>query len=218
MKKCWAAVVLVLAASAAVAGTGKISGTVVDDNGMPVKHMTVEAIPLDMATSGGTDQALTDENGHFVITVVVGRLGDGRPYGHRWAVYPHQERDYYARLSRFYATTNSRGEIANLTPEAPEATVLLKLGPKAGALTGKVTDAVTGAPVNLHYELAWAREPANRMGGGTGDHYRILLPSNTDIKVTVWSQGYKRWTYPGVINLGPGQDMKLDIQLEPAGK
>ena len=79
MKKCWAAVVLVLAAEVAVAGTGKISGTVVDQDGVPVKHMTVEAWPLDMATMGGTDQALTDENGHFVISGVL----QYRPVGDR---------------------------------------------------------------------------------------------------------------------------------------
>jgi hypothetical protein len=217
MGKCWAAVVLVLAAEVAVAGTGKISGTIVDQYGMPVKHMTVEVFPLDMATMGQPSQALTDENGHFVISVIVGRSGDGRTYGLRWAVYPHQERDHYPDLgSRFYATANSHGEIVNLTPEAPEATVQLKLGPKAGALTGKVTDAVTGAPVNPHFEFAWASDPANRRGHATKAEYRILLPSNTDIKVTVSSRGYKPWTYPGVINVGPGQDMTLDIQLQPA--
>jgi hypothetical protein len=217
MKKCWAAVVLVLAAEVAVAGTGKISGSVVDQSGMPVKQMTVEAWPLGEGVMGGVPQALTDENGHFVISVWVGRFKDGTPYGLRWSVYVYQERDYYPDLgSRFYATASSHGEIVNLTPEAPEATVQLKLGPKAGALTGKVTDAVTGAPVNPHFEFAWASDPANRRGHATKAEYRILLPSNTDIKVTVSSRGYKPWTYPGVINLGPGQDMTLNIQLQPA--
>jgi hypothetical protein len=54
----------------------------------------------------------------------------------------------------------------------------------------------------------------SRLGESTSNDYRILLPSNTDINLTVFSQGYKSWSYPGVINVGPGQDMTLDIQME----
>jgi hypothetical protein len=214
--KFWPAAILVLTASIAVAGTAKISGTVVDDHGIPVKHMTVEAWPLDMGHSGGTDQALTDENGHFVLTVVSGKDTDGRSYGMRWAVYPHQEKgDYYADLSsRFYKTTASQAQHIEFSPSNPEAIVELKLGPKAGALKGKVTDSATGALVRPEFEFAWVSDPQNKLGESTSNDYRILLPSNTDIKLTVLSKGYKPWSYPGTINVGPGQDMTLDIQME----
>src|SRR5580692_75234 len=210
------AVILVLTASIAVAGTAKISGTVVDEHGVPVKRMTVEAWPLDMGHSGGTDQALTDENGHFVVTVISGHLPDGRAYGMRWTVYPHREKDdYYADLSsRFYKTAASQAKQIEFSPDAQEANVELRLGPKAGALRGKVTDGATGAPVKPEFEFAWVSEPENKMGESTSNDYRVLLPSNTDIKLTVLSRGYKPWSYPGAINLGPGQDMTLDIRME----
>jgi hypothetical protein len=210
------AVILVLTASIAVAGTAKISGTVVDEHGVPVKHMTVEAWPLDVGSSGGVDQAMTDENGHFVLTVVSGRHPDGRSYGMRYEVYPHQEKgDYYADLSsRFYKTTASQAQHIEFSPGNAEANVELKLGPKAGALKGNVTDSATGAPVKPEFEFAWVSDPENRLGESTSNDYRILLPSNTDIKLTVLSRGYKPWSYPGAINVGPGQDMTLDIRME----
>jgi hypothetical protein len=216
--KYWPALILFLTTSVAIAGTAKITGTVVDEHGVPVKHMTVEAWPLDMGHSGGTDQALTDENGRFVLTVVSGSLPDGHSYGMRWAVYPHQEKgDYYSDLSsRFYKTTASQAQHIEFSPGTPEANVELKLGPKAGALRGKVTDVVTGVPVKPEFEFEWASDPQNKLGETTsGNDYRILLPPNTDIKLTVLSRGYKPWSYPGTINVGPGQDMTLDIQMEP---
>jgi hypothetical protein len=210
--------ILVLVAPLAFAGTAKISGTVVDQNGVPVPHMTVEVSPIGMAWSGGTPQATADENGHFEVTVVNGRETDGTLYGQRWAVYPHQEKgEYYPDLSSsFYVTTKNQAQYAEVTPESPEAIIEVKLGPRAGALTGHVTDSRTGATLHPEFEFAWASgEPSKRMGERTGDPYRILLPADTDIKLVVQCEGHKPWTYPGVINVGPGQDMKLDIKLDP---
>jgi hypothetical protein len=216
--KHWATAVLVLAAPFTLAGTAKISGTVVDEHNIPVKNMVVEAWPLDVGVSGGTPQAVTDEQGHFVLTVATGRTQDGHPFGVKWAVYPHAENgDYYPDLSsRFYKTDSSQARHIEIpSGEAPEAKIELKLGPKAGAVKGKVTDAATGAQVKPQFALAWAADTQNQMGESTSSNYRILLPSNTAIKLTVLSQGYKAWSYPGTINVGPGQDMTLDIQMEP---
>ena len=84
----------------------------------------------------------------------------------------------------------------------------------AGVLFGQVTDAATGLPLQPYLELARTDDPRyGRMGEGTTADYRILLPSNVDVRLTVASQGYKPWTYPGLLNLGPGQELRLDVQL-----
>lgn len=219
MRHCFLAALIALT-SPTLLGATTISGTVVDENGLPVPHMTIEICPTDMAWSGGIPQAITDDHGHFVKEVVGPVTSGGRVYGQRWAVYPHQEKEnYYPDLSsKFYATTFNHAQHVQMTVEAPETTVIVKLGPKAGALVGKVTDALTGQPIKPYFEFAWASDPANRMGEGTSENYRILLPSNTDIKMTVSSEGYKTWSYPGTISIGPGQDMTLDIKLEPEPK
>jgi len=205
----WLLCILMLFAPLAFAGVGRISGTVTDENGKPVAHLTVEASPIGMAWGGGIPQAKTDENGRFSIKVLAGR----------WAVYPRQDRDgYYPDLSSaFYTTAGSVAEQVEVSEENPEAVVNIRLGPKAAALLGHVTDLFTGATLHPQFELAWASgEPNKRMGiRMAADPYRILIPSNTDIKMTVQCEGHKPWAYPGVINLRPGQDMKLDIRLEP---
>jgi hypothetical protein len=206
-----------LLTSFALAGTGKITGTVRDRNGLPVPNMTVEACPLDVGISGGLPHAKTDDQGNFSLTVPTGTDAKGHPYGQRWAVYPHQEKgDYYPDLSsRFFATSENQAQPIELSASKPVANVDLELGPKAGVLVGQVTDAVSGAPVEPEFQLAWASDPKNEMGESTGDHYRLLLPPNVDITLTVVARGYKPWTYPGNVNIGPGQDMRFDIKMEP---
>jgi hypothetical protein len=56
-----------------VTGTGKISGTVVDQNGVPVPHISVEFSPVGIAWSGGFPLAKTDEHGSFVKEIGFGR-------------------------------------------------------------------------------------------------------------------------------------------------
>ncbi|MBZ5571855.1 MAG: carboxypeptidase-like regulatory domain-containing protein [Acidobacteriia bacterium] len=216
MKSGWI-LVPVLLASFSFAGTTKISGTVVDNNGVPVPHFTIEILPLDMASSGGTPRTKTDEAGRFSITVPNGRNDEGSLYGQRWLLYPHQEKDYYPDFSSaFYATGKGLAQEVQLTPEMRETTVEIKLGPKAGALTEHVTDSLTGVTLNPEFEFAWASgDPRKRMGVRMGDPYRVLLPADTDIKLIVQCEGHKPWTYPGTINVTAGQDIKLDIKLEP---
>jgi hypothetical protein len=60
-------------------------------------------------------------------------------------------------------------------------------------------------------------------GTGLVNHvYRLLIPSNTDVIMEVWLEGYKTWHYTRTNNrsaiksvrLKPGEEEILDIQLE----
>jgi len=106
---------------------------------------------------------------------------------------------------------------------------------------GKVTDAVTGAPIKPYATIvvAWVAEPSTFMGANselageidpaTGQwkyhgtiqgKYRILVPPDTELtlRATTVAKGYKPYQYPGVITVGSGQDKLLDIQLQPEDK
>jgi len=56
--------------------------------------------------------------------------------------------------------------------------------------------------------------------------YRLLIPSNTDVMMKVWLEGYKTWHYTRTkdrstiksVRLEPGEEQRLDIQLEPDSK
>lgn len=206
------AVALFLITPVAFAGNREIIGTIVDSSGVPVQHMRVEASAasgVGPGWVGGVPTATSDEHGQFVIVVPLSA-------GKVWQVYPHDESLYYPRLSGlFYQTEGNHGEIVTFH-RGNTASVQLRLGPKAGALKSKVTDATTGAPLQfVTYRFAWALDPHNILDATIGGYYvSILLPSNTDLTLTVEKPGYKPWIYPGVINVGPGEDLPLDVRLQ----
>jgi hypothetical protein len=214
MRPIWYLVVVASLASFAFATSGKITGILVDEDGAPVPHMSVEACPADVGFSGILPSAMTDQQGKFVIKVRISNEPE------RWNVYPYdEETGYYPRPGYgFYVERETYSKTVELSPKIPEASVELTLGPKAGALSVHVVDATTGAGVAAEFNFAWASEPDKqrsiRYYYGRED-FRILLPANTDLTLNVTAQGCKPWSYPGVINVGPGQDLPLDVQLEP---
>ena len=125
--------------------------------------------------------------------------------------------------NQFYS--DGKFETVSLTSRRSAATVSIRLGPKAGILTGTVSDAVTGAPLNPCVEFRRAKKLGNFLSG-TGlvnAKYRVLVPSNTDILMKVWYGGHKPWYYPGTtdkaqrrpVNLKPGEETNVEIRLEP---
>jgi hypothetical protein len=197
----------------AAARSGRISGTVVDEYGNPVPKATVEADPAntELVQTISVSKAITDANGWFELRVDTGHDPDGA----RWSVYPREPRSYVRWSLIDVRTGDSYGQEVKLTSQAPDATVQLRLDRNVGLLKGQVTDAVTGAPLRPKFELAWASHPLVVMGESTLSLYRISLPANIHITVQVTSPGYKPWSYPSTISVKPGQEMSLDIQMEP---
>jgi len=194
---------------------GLIEGTVIYEDGRPVKDATVYAQPMDRPMSGIVPHATTDQSGHFVVSHLW--LG-------KYAVGAEKLDEGYANMtSQFYS--DGKFETVVLTPTQPAASVSIQLGPKAGILVGTAVDAVTSAPLNPCVEFRRAKNPGNFLSG-TGlvnAKYRVLVPSNTDVFMKVWYGGHKSWYYPGTaekaqsrpLNLKPGEEQKMDIRLEP---
>lgn len=215
----WQVAILVLLSAAFVfcvadeQNTGLIDGTVVNEEGNPVKGATVTAFPTDRGFAGKLPHADTDETGHFAI------------HGLWWGEYAvsgmNEDEDYPDVSGAFYS---GQSHPLRLTAQHPAATVTIRLGPKAGVLLGTVTDAATGAPLNPVVEFRWVSHP-NYFLRGTGlvkAKYRVLVPSDTDVTMKVWLDGYQAWYYPGTVDesastslrLEPGQERTLDIQLQ----
>jgi hypothetical protein len=184
---------------------------VVDEYGNPVPHVIVEAIPTNVELVQTMSKAITDVNGWFVLRVDAG----SEPEGRLWEVYPDKPTSYFRWSLDNARTSNSYGQEVRLTPQVPDATVQLRLDRKVGLLKGQVTDAVTGAPLRPKFELSWASHPIASMRESTLSLYRISLPADIEITVQVTSAGYKKWSYPGTINVRPSQEITLDIQMEP---
>jgi len=200
---------------AADADAGVIDGTVRYEDGNPVNGATVYAQPMDRMMHAIVPHAETDETGHFAIRHL--DLGKYAVAGEK------QDEDYPNMSMQFY--DEGKAKTVTLTPRHFAASVSIQLGPKAGVLLGTVADAITGALLNPCAEFRRARGPDNYLSG-TGlvkAKYRVLVPSNTDVLMKVWYEGYKPWYYPGTIdkaqsqplNLKPGEETNMEIRLEP---
>src|SRR6185312_4792152 len=159
---------------------GSIKGVVTYEDGAPVRGAIAYAHPIDRALFGSVPHANTDENGRFVIQHLW--LG-------KFRVSAKKEEEGYPQLTYgFYLGMNQ--EVA-LTESNPTAEVSLRLGPRAGIVTGRVTDAATGDLLYPCAEMKWKAKP-ERFIQGTGlvsAEYRVLIPSDTDVMLKLWVDG-----------------------------
>ena len=123
---------------------------------------------------------------------------------------------------QFYSDGNF--QTATLSAKHPATTVVIRLGPKAGVLIGTVRDAITGATLYPCLEL---RRPNGNFLSGSGlikANFRVLLPSDTEVTVKMWLDGYRPWYYPGTdeksrsapLRLRPDEQKSLEILLQPS--
>ena len=117
-------------------------------------------------------------------------------------------------------------EIADLTDSYPTFNTVIRFEPKAGVISGWVRDAATGRPIRAHLGLA----PFSGRGGwsttGTDGHFefRLLVPSNTEVRFGACSEGYKRWfcaepsqpSHVAPLELKPDFEVKIEVRLEPS--
>jgi hypothetical protein len=112
-----------------------------------------------------------------------------------------------------------------LSPSHLSATETILLGPKAGILVGTVADSVSGAPLDPCVEFHRVSDPNNFLSG-TGllnARYRVLVPSDQDVIMKIWHEGYLPWYYPGAnskseaepLRLKSGEERTVHIRLEP---
>lgn len=124
--------------------------------------------------------------------------------------------------------SNGRFETITLTSAHSSAKVSIHLGPKAGVLEGKVTDAVTGDPLRPCVEFRRAANPNNFMSGSglVDQSCRRFEPADTDVLMEFWPDGYEPWYFPCThrkserkgVRLKPGEHMSPDISLQPDAK
>ena len=196
--------------------SGTVDGTVIDEEGKPVAGATVSAYVADRPFQGVAPHRQTDATGHFAIS--------GLSWGEYRVAAAKVDEGYPEMLLEFFARNHPIQKV-KLDPGHAIATVTIRLGPKAGRVTGTVTDARTSALLpNPLSELKWASDPPNYMAGGFFDaKFSILIPSNTDVLWKVWRNGYKTWYYPGTtdesaataLRLRPGEATSIAIRLQP---
>lgn len=156
----------------------------------------------------------SDETGYYAIRI-------SRSWFGKFAVAAKKEDEDYPDMSRqFYS--DGKFQTVNLSASHPKATVIIRLGPKAGVLLGTVIDAVTKAPLRPCVEFRRSAEPHNFLSGSglVEPTYKLLVPPDTDILVNIYLDGYKTWYFPGTFEkekqqLRPGEKKVAGIKLEP---
>jgi hypothetical protein len=193
---------------AQVAGQGRVTGTVLTQEGQPVESANVCVVVWTAGSSSATCRNTTDEVGRFDIK--------NAPMG-PFFVTASKEEDGYSMVEG-----QGGGQKVDLTAERPTADVIIKLGAKAGILIGSVKDSVTGKPVDgiqLNY-ISIAGKVNGTAGGYGNGTFRLNLPTTDDYIILVSAPGYKTWFYRDAeqdasLHLASGEQKTLDVFLVP---
>jgi len=195
---------------------GSLSGAVTDKSGIAVSGATVYAVPIKPA--GAFPKTKTDADGRYIFE----RL----PYGGYTVLLAKPSEGY---PDPFYVPkcNDTKEPEIELSEENPNVKLDLGFGEKAGVLVGTVADADSGKPIDANSELRCLSDPSRSVtmfGTLTYDtltfaQFKVLVPSNTSVFMTVRQRGYEEWrfTQNGVaapILLAPGETLILDIKLK----
>jgi hypothetical protein len=193
-------------------GEGVIQGVVIGEGGQPVRGAKVHAELNGVAMAKKIRYVETDESGFFLI--------DRLDFGNYYVGAMKEEEGYGSSDSSFF--NDNPLPMAQITAEHRSADVVVNLGPKAGILTGTISDALTRKPISGGFDLAQVKDRSKWMGTSAASRFRVLIPSSKEIEVKVSAVGYKTWVYPDpaipsqVLRMDPGSEIHLEIRLKPA--
>jgi hypothetical protein len=189
---------------------GRISGTVVNEDGKPVPGAAVYV--CEDASS------LVDVNSIVTRTDVAGRFDFGRKLKHGiYEIYARKDKDGYPDpTSKFYQPLNFSPQNVQLFGDYPAEKVTVKLDGKAAILAGRVFDADTGRPLKAGVGFTNLRTEAGHSSDAADGKFHALIPANTDVYVIVEEvdRDHAYWSlFTTKVNLQPGQKMYIDVPL-----
>jgi hypothetical protein len=207
-------------------GSGSVKVTVFGEHDLPVAGASVLAQPIvtsNCVMNYALPECLTDKRGICTLQL---EYGGGCLLG-KYSISVSKEADGYPRLfQQFYAAADPGQKPTEVAVSAshPTDAIAVHLGKRGGILTGTVVDALTGKRLNANITLRWALNPAiANAGRWLADlEFRMLVPSETPVTMVVSEKGYQDWTYAlgkgamtNTIRLGPGEEKRLDVRLQP---
>lgn len=206
---------------------GRISGTVVNEDGKPVPGALVY---VSLNSQEDSPSILVDlRNSTVARTDAGGRFDFGQKLKHGfYEVYARKDKDGYPDpTSKFYQPLNFSVQNVQLYGDHPAEKVTVQLSEKAAILAGRVYDAVTGLPLKAHVGFINLRtESGGEFGIGLAGHsvladgkFSELIPANTDVLVFVKKRDAEadaeaEWSpFTIKVNLHSGQRMDIDVPL-----
>jgi 5-hydroxyisourate hydrolase-like protein (transthyretin family) len=214
----FAAPVLFLTATVAIAQfkpVFTISGEVRDEFGHLAPNIDVCASPQTTKYPRTSFCGQTDKNGRFTL-----RLAKPGTY----ELGAHKTSDGYMSQNRsFYKHASIPITELTLTEVNRDAAVSLSLGPKSGAISGKVVDIKTGLPVeNVLITMCHADNPKDCYSTSAKNTEGIFKVFGSAVPFTlkIAAEGYEDWlglsgsdTSAKGISLGSGTTIHLGVEL-----
>ena len=194
---------------------GRITGTVLDEQGRPVEGAQVCVSDYVGNATKSSCHTMTDKKGQFQVQHV--QLG-------QHGVSASKPDEGYNGLTNGPST-----QIVSLTPEDPLAKVTLKLGPKDGILAPTASDKFTGKPI-LTFRVRWTIQDENSSQTATASlspsNKRISVPAEKEICPSFSAKGYQTLMprdasepeKPFCVRLQSGEVKSLSVELVPEAK
>ncbi|MDE3136467.1 MAG: carboxypeptidase regulatory-like domain-containing protein [Acidobacteriota bacterium] len=177
----------------------------VDEHGVPVEKAVVRVTPVGKALGYVLPWAETDAQGRFAIR----KLDWGT-----WSTSASKPSEGYPDLPSVLYEKGGKLPMVVLSASSPAAEVEIQFAPKAGILTGRVSDSVTGAPIQADFEFRRHGSSRFEFGMGQPSNYRVFLPASETMDMKVSAPGYQTAYFPA-LNLSSGEEQKFDIELQP---
>lgn len=193
---------------------GVIRGIVDNDRHLPVEGARVTAWLMDNKILRFPIRYVeTDKDGKFAI--------DGLDWG-PYRIFAMKESDGYPNM-RYAIYDNGSAFSARLSPQSPTASVTVLIGPKAGVVRARVSNAATGTPIPAGVRIWRWGDEGDFLGTTIPTNFRVLIPPGVQVGFDVEVRGYKIWYYPGPGATSPGEPLvlhsdetlDLDIKLQP---
>jgi len=203
---------------------GRISGTVVNEDGKPVPGA---AVYVSLDSQEDSPFSLVDlRNSTVASTDAAGRFDFGRKLKHGfYEIYARKDKDGYPDpTSKFYQPLNFSVQHVQLYGDHPAEKVTVQLSEKAAILAGRVYDTATELPLKAEVSFSNLQTDGWRHAEAAHGKFSELIPANTDVIVMVGkvdSEAGGSFGGPGPewslftikVNLRPGQKMDIDVPL-----
>ena len=190
---------------------GVIHGTVIGQDGEPVKGIGLDAWPLGVGLGAKLPHTRTNNVGEYRFEQI--------PWWGKYSVLAEDDNAGYS----FFSTGEGRNNPpeVELTPEHPEAEMKVYLPPKAGFLYIRLTNRRTGASISgMRVALTPLESPDREVFSVSCDSNRVvLIPPDKNLLLHLTSEGYREWDESvgrgKPLHLASGVRITLDIQLDP---
>ena len=184
--------------------SGTIRGTVLNENGEPVAGARVDARFFGKSVGMVVPMAQTGKDGRFLIAHL--QMDE-------YSVSARKEEEGYPDMHWAFYSQGMPEHRVTLTPDAPEGETTIVLGPKAGMLTGQIVDAATGQPLPAGISMWRIGDPEHGMGSSLPSEYRVPIPSNVPVGVSIQLNGYETWRPSEALRLAPDEKMVVNVGL-----